>query len=235
MARIHRGEKVRFLCLQCVHGLEGAARLSANHGEGTTQLELPLSSNIPDGTVIVPTRIYVTDLTPEIARLLAKEPEQLAALSPQQFEDLIYSQLSRLGLTCRRVGSSAFQKDGGIDLVAFPTECVFPFLMAVQIKHRRSLTSKIGPAPVRELLGLVQVHRFNAGMIVTNTTFTPHAEWLAQQQATLVRLRDVNDLRRWLLHEELDKYEWREVPGQIKVCPGVIVNLSRVMDVQQSN
>jgi hypothetical protein len=68
-----------------------------------------------------------------------------------------------------------------------------PFLMAVQARHVIHQNGKIGPAPLRELLGSVQTHGFNAGLLVTNTSFTPDALWLAQQRAFLLRLGDIDD------------------------------------------
>ena len=99
--------------------------------------------------------------------------------------------------------------------------------MAVQAKHTALPTKKVGPEPVRELLGAIQLHGFNVGLLVTNTTFTADARWVAQQRSLLIRLRDINDLRRWLRNEFLQEHEWRDLPTQIEVCPGVVVKLPR--------
>ena len=60
---------------------------------------------------------------------------------------------------------------------------------------------------------------------MTNTSFTPDAEWVAQRRALLMRLRDFHDLTRWLRDEYPREAEWREMPSQIEMCPGVIIKL----------
>jgi len=99
--------------------------------------------------------------------------------------------------------------------------------MAIQAKHHRSPKYKTGPGPVRELLGVVQSLPFNAGVLVTNTTFTPDAKWVAQQKPHLMQLRDIYDIRRWLENNFLDECDWRNFPDQIVICPGVVIPLPK--------
>jgi hypothetical protein len=66
-------------------------------------------------------------------------------------------------------------------------------------------------------------HSLAAGLLVTNTSFSPDAEWYAREHAKLIRLRDFNDIKRWLFNNFTDDAEWREIPSSIEVCPGVIV------------
>ena len=61
-------------------------------------------------------------------------------------------------------------------------------------------------------------------MVVTNTSFTPDAEWFAEQQRSLIRLRGLQDLRRWIAAEFTDEAEWREMPRRIELCPGITVD-----------
>jgi hypothetical protein len=132
-----------------------------------------------------------------------------------------------MGFELTRVGSSTYHKDGGIDIVAWPRATTVPHLMAVQVKHTASPSRKIGPAPVRDLLGTVQMLGFNIGMLVTNTTFTPDARWVAEQRPLLMRLHDAADLQRWLRNEHLREQEWRDIPTEIEVCPGVFIRWPR--------
>lgn len=37
------------------------------------------------------------------------------------------------------------------------------------------------------------------GMVVTNTSFTADARWFADHQPAIIRLRDMSDLKRWIL------------------------------------
>jgi restriction endonuclease len=95
------------------------------------------------------------------------------------------------------------------------------------VKHRRDPHSKIGPEPLRELLGSMAVHRFfTAGMIVTNTTFTPDAKNFAARCQPILRLRDFEDLMRWVAANFTDDAEWREIPKRIELCDGISIDLT---------
>ena len=221
-----RGQAVtRQLCIICVLGEAGARELLNGLSDSRQlSLEFELTRN---GFLRFPPRVELVDISPQILQLLAREPERIRELNPAGFEDLICNRLDAMGYDLERVGSSTFQKDGGVDIVAWPRSRVVPCLMAVQAKHTALPERKIGPEPVRELLSVVQLHGFNVGLLVTNTTFTPDASWVAQQRHLLMRLRDIHDLRRWLRNEFLREYEWRDLPTEIEVCPGIVVKLPR--------
>ena len=224
-ARMRGSAVTRQLCMPCVLGADAAESfLEASSNSEQLPLGFDLTKN---GFLRFPPRVELVDLTPQIIEVLARQPELMRELSPHAFEELVCDRLDKMGFELARVGSGTCQRDGGIDVVAWPRACAVPCLMAVQAKHTASPRRKIGPAPVRDLLGTVQTHGFNAGLLVTNTTFTPDAQWVAEQRALLVRLRDFEDLRRWLRNEYLREHEWREIPLQIKVCPGVLVRLPR--------
>ena len=148
-------------------------------------------------------------------------------LTPIAFEDLICNRLDAMGFGVQQVGGHTYHKDGGIDIVAWAKQSEFPFLMAVQAKYHYSPKKKTGPKEIRDLIGTVKTLPFQIGVLVTNTTFTPDAEWIAKQQNEFIRLRDIEDIRRWLMDDFLDEYNWRDIPEQIEVCPGVIVKLPR--------
>jgi len=132
-----------------------------------------------------------------------------------------------MGFGVERVGGHSFHKDGGVDVVAWPNVSEFPFLMAVQAKHHQSPQRKTGPSAVRELLGVVQGGPFNIGVLVTNTTFTPDAVWVAEHHPLLMRLRDIYAIKRWLQNGFLDEYDWCKIPEQIHICPGVVIQLPK--------
>jgi hypothetical protein len=221
-----RGQAVtRQLCVVCVLG-ESAAREFLDNLSDSAQL--PLGFELTrNGFLRFPPRVELVDIRPQIVKLLAKDPELLRKIGPDTFERLICNRLHAMGLDSERVGSSTFQKDGGVDIVAWPRAFTVPYFMAIQAKHTALSTKKIGPGPVRELLSAVQLHGFNVGLLVTNTTFTADARWVAQQRSLLMRLRDIDDLRRWLRDEFLQEYEWRDLPTEIELCPGVVVKLPR--------
>ena len=100
-----------------------------------------------------------------------------------------------------------------------------PFLAAAQVKHHRTPERKTAVRTVRELAGVIRPP-FAFGMLVTNTSFTPDAKWFASQQPGLLRLRDMEDLRRWIASDFVGTYEWREIPRSVEICPGVRVDLT---------
>lgn len=186
------------------------------------QLELALStmSLAPDQAVISQTCIEVVDFGEVLLQELKRNPEELHVLNAEQFELFICNRLSAMGMGTTRV-SSTYRKDGGIDIVAWPEQDpMFPFLLAVQAKHHSNTRIKTGPREVREFRDVVEHLPFQAGLLVTNTTFTPDAKWAASNRAHLVRLRDFEDLRRWIMGEFLDEAEWREIPDYIEYAPG---------------
>lgn len=215
----------RQLCLTCVLG-EKTAREFLESLEDPRQL--PLGFELTrNGFLKFPPRVELVDISPQILHLLSEEPERLWDATPEFFENLICDRLHAIGYGLERVGSSTFSKDGGVDILAWSQSPLLPCLMAVQVKHPALRNRKIGPQPVRDLLGTVQTHGFNVGLLVTNTTFTPDALWVAEKRPLLVQLRDLEDLSRWLRNEFLQEYEWRYLPTQIELCPGVIIPLPR--------
>lgn len=210
----------RHHCLVCVLGSERAASLTAS-------AQLPLGFELTrNGFLKFPPRVELVELTPRIIRLLADDPEYLFRLSPPSFEDLICNRLDAMGFDVQRVGHT-YRKDGGVDIFAWQRTSPLPCLMAVQVKHVRDNSTRIGPSIVRDFSGAVRTHGFNAGLLVTNTTFTPDAAWFAAQQPLLLRLRDMADLQRWLREEYLQEQDWRELPRTIELCPGVVISLPR--------
>jgi hypothetical protein len=144
-------------------------------------------------------------------------------LTPSQFEELICDRLDAMGFEPKLVGGT-YRKDGGVDIVFWPrSRSSFPILGAAQVKHHRQGSSREGVGSVRDLAGTIAAHPFNVGFLVTNTSFTPDAEWFAREKAKLLRLRGFTDIRRWLSGNFSDCEEWRELPESIEVCPGVVV------------
>jgi len=224
-ARMRSQAKTHQLCLTCVLGEKNAHYFLDSLGDPR---QLPLGFELTsNGFLKFPPRVELVDITPQILRLLSMEPRRLRDATPAFFENLICNRLDAMGYNLERVGPSIFSKDGGVDIIAWPQSHVVPCLMAVQVKHTTLRNRKMGPQPVRDLLGTVQTHGFNVGLLVTNTTFTPDALWVAQQRPLLVRLRDFEDLRRWLRNDFLQDHEWRDLPKQIELCPGVIIKLPR--------
>ena len=207
------------LCSALAKWMQASAaddQLPADH-----QLLLPLAEHVK------PTRVQLIDISSTLSSRILANPGELLLLSPSQFEELVLDRLCAMGFQAQQVGGGTFRRDGGIDIIFTPAKNYpFPFLGAVQVKHRRDPHIKLGPEPLRELLGSMAAHRFfAAGMIVTNTTFTPDARDFAIRCQPILRLRDFHDLMRWVAENFTDDAEWREIPKRIELCDGISIDL----------
>lgn len=162
-------------------------------------------------------------------RWLREEPARVDSMSPRAFQRLVADRVDAMGLEVQIVGD-VYRPDGGIDIVAYPKQgtVAIPFLLGIQAKHH-AMSASVGSSDIRNLAGVMSAThlRFNAGMIVTNTAFTPDARWFAQNQAAMLRLRDVDDLHRWLFEDFQNEAEWREIPDKIILAPGVEIVIPR--------
>lgn len=236
MARYHRGEEVQHICQSCAGG-----RLNP-WGEVDNPQELvrpkqklvfgqnpyqQTTLNLDENSDTVEPEVHIVSISEQLIAKIITNPHEIYNITPSLFEELICDRLYKMGFQVEQVGGNTFRKDGGVDIVACNHNLSFPLLMAIQVKHHKSPKYKTGPDAVRDLLGVIQYTGFNAGAIVTNTTFTPDAKWVAQQKPTLLRLRDLNDIKKWLLDEQLDGFYWQEVPDFIEICPGVTIQIPK--------
>lgn len=186
---------------------------------------LDARSNPSQQPLVHPVRIELVGVGDYLSRHISADPALVHHLSPDQFEEFVCERLGAMGFDLQRVGRT-FQADGGIDVVFWPRKpSPFPFFGAAQVKHHRNPSTVEGPAAVRELVGSISGHPFSAGIVVTNTTFSPSAEWFARQHRGLVRLRGFQDIQRWLVDNFSADEEWRELPSTIELAPGVIVKV----------
>lgn len=186
-----------------------------------SQLILPFANHVK------PTQIRLVDVTSALSSRILANPSELLRLTPPQFEEFVLERLCAMGLHAQTVGGGTYRRDGGIDIIFTPPKTFpFPFLGAVQVKHHRNPHSKVGPEALRELLGVISANQyFAAGMIVTNTTFTPDARDFATRARSVLRLRDFQDLMRWVTDNFTDDANWREIPDRIQLCDGITVSL----------
>jgi hypothetical protein len=227
-ARRYRDQKTSHWCRECILASDPGPKEYVTGRIRVPALRvLGMSPNLqrPEPTLLEPLRIEVVGLGSLLSRQLADDPLLVHSLSAGEFEEFVCDRLYAMGLEPKRVGSTQ-RKDGGIDVVFWPRAAgAFPFLGAAQIKHHRDPQRKEGPGSVRDFAGAIAGHGFNAGMLVSNTSFTPDAQWFARERAKLLRLRDFSDVRRWLLDNFSDEAEWRELPSSIELCPGVVVKI----------
>lgn len=168
-------------------------------------------------------QVSFLDVTPQLIMLLRHNPNGLRNLSPERFEHAIAERIDRMGYDVQLTGATS-QRDGGIDLIAIPKiKTVGSFLMAAQIKHHHTDRSTRRPEVDRMLAW--KDSPFRVGVMVTNTSFSHDAKWLADQAGNkgFPRLRDFEDLKRWLRDQFDSEFEWREIPDVISLAPGVTV------------
>jgi restriction endonuclease Mrr len=150
----------------------------------------------------------------------------LYRIGAQKFEDLVQNRIKAMGFETQRVGKT-FAKDGGVDMLFWREDAPFPFLGALQAKYHSSSDKKTGGPDVRDFVGTLRYLPVAVGVLVTNTTFTFDAGWVASRLTSQIRLRDQQDLRRWISGRFVDALEWREIPAEIELCPGVRIPIPK--------
>jgi len=213
MARYHRGQVARQICTHCIK-----SDASPREQQNTAQLEFSF-----DKSVSKPARVELVDVTELLLERLRLNADELYCIAPELLEEVACERLSAMGFEAHRTGR-ANRKDGGIDIV-FWNKGPFPILGAAQVKHHRDRNTANGPSVVRDFRGVLATHPFQFGVIITNTTFTADAHWFARCQQGLIRLRDGEDLRKWIHDEFVGDELWRIVPRKIELCPGVVIDI----------
>ncbi len=181
------------------------------------------------GLVSSTTRALVTvvEVTPSLLRMLKEDPRRLHQLSPSQFEQFVAERIDHMGFDVTLTGAT-LRKDGGIDLIATPkVRTVGAFLLAGQVKHHRG-QQKTGRGAVDRLLAWKGTE-FRLGLLVTNTDFTSDARWVAARldNRPFLRLRYFEDLKRWIEDNFSSEEEWREIPDEIDLAPGIRIAIPK--------
>jgi transcriptional regulator with XRE-family HTH domain len=172
-------------------------------------------------------QVSFLDVTPQLLVLLRDNPGELRNLSPERFEHVVAERIDRMGYDVQLTGATT-RRDGGIDLIAVPKiRTLGSFLLAAQIKHHRG-DRHTGRQDVDRLLAWKDSD-FRVGVMVTNTAFTKDARWLADQanSRAFLRLRDFEDLKRWLRDQFDAESDWRELPDVISLAPGITVEVPK--------
>lgn len=180
-------------------------------------------------------RIEIISVTDDLLQFLQLHEGNIYKLRPDHFEVLICDRLTAAGFQVSKVGHT-FAPDGGIDLIACPRFPVpFPYILAVQAKHHRQALTKTGAGDVQQFAGAIARREIQAGALITNTSFTPDARWLAENASKLLMLRDFRDIQRWLRGNFVDLAERRDLPSEIELGRNIVVKvpkLSRIPDLQ---
>lgn len=111
-------------------------------------------------------------------------PQFWRDLSPTEFEREVARVFREIGYLSDQTGQPG---DGGVDVMACGKD---GRRIAVQCKHH---SRPIGPAPVRELVGAIVIHKADLGIIVSLSGFSEKAYETAQSQDRILLL-DLDDL-----------------------------------------
>lgn len=126
----------------------------------------------------------------------ARSVQDLQALSPSDFEELVAAFFRGFGHRVRRVGKTG---DHGVDLVVYTKD---QGKWIVQCKRYRS---SVGEPVVRDFFGAMHHEAASRGFLMTTGSFTPQAvEWVRGKPITLYDgpglvklLRASRKMRRW--------------------------------------
>ena len=139
----------------------------------------------------------VLDPTLEIIEWIKKDFRNIEKINPEKFEKIILYLLVRKGYEVKQCGKTN-EKDGGIDIIAWKKDIV-TFVIAIQVKYKFNLHKKVTSGEVRDFLGAMHISNlFNAGMLITNTTFSIDSKWIEELNHTKIELKDADDIQNWL-------------------------------------
>lgn len=79
------------------------------------------------------------------------------------------------------------------------------------------------------MAGVLQRHfgQFNLGMVVTNTAFTREAEWFVRKFELFLRLRNGEDVQRWVKGDFASMLERRDFPSSLQLMSKLMLQLDR--------
>jgi restriction endonuclease Mrr len=131
--------------------------------------------------------------TDELVSRLREQPNDLYALSPRAFEELIAQIFDRFGYA---VELTQRTRDGGCDIVAvrdgrnsarYLIEC-----------KRYAKENRVGVGIVRQLGGVVTIEGATKGIVVTTSTFTDPARETLRRASWMLEGQDFDSVCSWL-------------------------------------
>ncbi|MBX3390579.1 MAG: restriction endonuclease [Phycisphaeraceae bacterium] len=188
------------------------------------------NNRVPQQQPLTTPRVEIIPFPEATLRELQLSPEKMSQLTPDEFQLLIADRLDRMGLEPILTGH-VNAKDGGIDIIARPREKLhFGILIGVQCEHH-SGDQKTGRPKLGSLLRW-KGSDFQIGVMVTNTSFTQDARFEAQQphNRSFLRLRGFAHLSEWIRENYTAAFEADELPNEIELAPGTILQIPRLRD-----
>ena len=172
----------------------------------------------------------VSSITAEVITRIRNDRHELCKLSPRKFEELIMELFSAMGNEVRQAGKT-MTSDGFVDII-FWSKTGVPIIGAVQVKHHDSVHGKTGVDAIQRMEGVMSKHnrQLNLGMVVTNTSFTADAQWMANDSGIYLRLRDEPDIDRWIKGDFSSEEELREFPEEIQLTRHLSIPIKKKVD-----
>ena len=137
---------------------------------------------------------FSVDAWTRVIRSLSRHPEELLAMAPRAFEELIAELLAREGMDVTLTPPS---RDRGRDILAVARTPVSKQLYLVECK-RYARGNPVDVTVVRSLYGVVMKENASSGVIVTTSRFTSDALNFAEPVQYRMGLVDFQSLLGWL-------------------------------------
>lgn len=140
------------------------------------------------------TRLDLITVDDELIAHLRDHPDEMYALHPRRFEELIAAILRNLGYSIELTGRGA---DGGVDIIATQKSGIGESLLIVDCK-RYGPRKPVGVGIVRSLYGIAEQMRASLAMLATTSFFTAPAREFQRTVRYRISLKEYGDLLIWL-------------------------------------
>lgn len=115
-------------------------------------------------------------------------PEALFRINGEKLEYLIMELFDRVGYVVARIGRHTFEKDGGVDIIAYSQDSIAGDLrLAIQCKATKN---KIKSCAIREFNTSLQNFKSHKGVFVTTSDFTSDSKEEVQRSGYPIELMD---------------------------------------------
>ena len=154
----------------------------------------PWLSEARDPDLVAEIDVRVQAVSDALIRALAANPTLMHDLHSRQFEELMAELYTREGF---EVELTPATRDGGVDLYLIRYTSFGRLLTIVDAKRNR-VDRPVGVGIVRQLYGVVEEKRANAGVVATTSFFSKDAQTFQERVGVRLALQDYTDLREML-------------------------------------
>jgi Restriction endonuclease len=138
--------------------------------------------------------IRLQAISDSLIRYLRDRPDVLYDLRPRQLEELMAELYAREGF---EVELTSATQDGGVDLYLVRRTSYGPLLTVVDTKRYRA-DRPVGVGVVRQMFGVVEAQRANAGVVATTSFFSQPARKFQEEFPFRLALQEFHDIHAML-------------------------------------